>query len=77
MLFEVIILFVLVLMISFILNSYLFLRTAASLFLAILISAVICYAFFQSTISEIAITVALIVGLVYAIFRAIRDKRDM
>jgi len=57
-------------------NIYLFLRTASSLFLSILIASALTWLFFNNLFGEIVISFAIVIGLLYAISRAIRDKRD-
>lgn len=73
---EILIWLIISVVIFYISNTIYHLRTAASLFLAFLISSLIVFFFYQSIFGEIAIMFALVVGLVYALFRATRDRRD-
>lgn len=57
-------------------NSFFYLRTAASLFLSILISTIVIVVIYNSYISESLVALSLAVGAIYAIPRAFRDKRD-
>jgi len=73
---EILIWFAISIVTFFILNTYLFLRTAASIFLSLLLSTIIVSFVFDSVFSEVAIFFLIGVGLLYSIPRALRDKRD-
>jgi hypothetical protein len=57
-------------------NSYFFLRTAASIFLSLLVASIILFIWTQSIIAETAIAFTVGIALLYAMSRSVRDKRD-
>ncbi len=52
------------------------LRTAASMFLSVLITSGIIFFLYRSFFAEITIWFSIFAGIIYAVSRAFRDKRD-
>lgn len=73
---EILIWFILIVILFVVFNNFLYIRTAASFVLSILISSFLTYIYFQTIITEAAFTFAVVIAVIYALARAIRDKRD-
>jgi hypothetical protein len=74
--FEILIWIMIVIFVFYISNSICFIRTAASLFISFLVAGLIVYLVYRNIFGEIMLILAFTIGLIYAIFRAVRDKRD-
>lgn len=73
---EVLVWIVIVMLLFYVCNTICFVRTAASLFISFLITSVFIYLIYQSLFGEIILMLSFTIGMIYAIFRAVRDKRD-
>lgn len=73
---EILLWLIISMVVFYVCNTILGLRTAASLFLAFLIGSLIIFFCYRSLFGEIVIMFAIVVGLIYGFFRAIRDRRD-
>lgn len=73
---EILIWLIIASLVLFIANTIFFIRTAASIFIAFLIATICVFAFYQSIFGEIVIMITIVVGIIYAVSRAVRDKRD-
>lgn len=73
---EVLIWILIVMLVFYICNTVCFVRTAASLFISFLVASAFIYLIYRSLFGEIVLMLSFTIGMVYAIFRAARDKRD-
>jgi hypothetical protein len=73
---EILIWILIVILIFYVCNTVCFVRTAGSLFLSFLVASAFIYLIYRSLFGEIALMLAFTIGMIYAIFRAVRDKRD-
>jgi len=63
-------------LVLFVANTIFYIRTAASLFIAFFVASLAIFFAYQSIFGEIVIMFTIVVGMIYALFRAVRDKRD-
>lgn len=75
MLIEVISWLLAVIVIFVVLNFFFGCKRFASLFLSFFVSSVLVYILFDSKLAEALLTLSIIIGLIYAFFKAIADKR--
>ena len=73
---EIILWLVLSFFLFFIFNTGLRLRTAASFYLSIFFSTVICSVIYYSFITEIMVFFTVSIGSIIAVFFSLREKRD-
>ena len=73
---EILVWLVIASLVLFVANTIFYIRTAASLFIAFFVASVIVFFAYRSIFSEIVIMFTIVVGIIYALFRAVRDKRD-
>ena len=74
--FEILIWILVVIIVFYACNTVCFVRTAASLFISFLVASAFVYLIYRSIFGEITLMLAFTIGMIYAIFRAVRDKRD-
>ena len=73
---EIFLFIILSVVFFWVLNGYFRLRTAASLFLSVLIASILCFLIFDSLMSEALISLSIFVSLIYSIAKSTRDYRD-
>lgn len=73
---EILIWIVIVMLLFYVCNTVWFVRTAASLFISFLMASAFIYLIYRSLFGEIVLMLSFTIGMIYAIFRAVRDKRD-
>lgn len=73
---EILIWAIIVMIVFYIANTACYVRTAGSLFISFLVASFFIYFIYRSIFGEIVLMLSCTIGLIYAIFRAVRDKRD-
>jgi hypothetical protein len=73
---EILIWALITVVIFYVVNSFFFIRTAATLVISLLISSIFIYFYYRSLFGEIVLFFSFFIAIIYAIFRAIRDKRS-
>jgi len=73
---EILVWLVIASLVLFIANTIFYIRTAASLFIAFFVASLAIFFAYRSIFGEIVIMFTIVVGMIYALFRALRDKRD-
>jgi len=73
---EIFLYFALSILFFYLLNMYMRIRTAASFFIAIFFSSIICYGIYKSIISEGLIMFSILIAVIYSLAKGFRDKRD-
>jgi hypothetical protein len=74
--FEILLWAIITITVFYVLNGPLGIKTAASLFLSFFVSSFMIFFIYQSMFGEIVIMLTIFIGMLYAVFRAIRDRRD-
>ena len=72
---EILMWAIVVIIIFYVSNVYLRIRTAASLFLSFLIGGFIIHIAYRSIVGDVVIVFAIFIGMIYAFFRSISDLR--
>ena len=73
---EILIWIAITVVVFYVCNMFFSLRTAASLFLSFLVSSILIFSIYGSIFGEIVLMFTIFIGIIYALFRSLRDKRD-